>query len=182
MQVRFGMWDRALAWPPPRRFERGPGDPGGHAHAQGVWHFAHGMAFASKAQQAQHGAFLRAAQAYRRDAEEQAALLEKVAKAAPRDLHTRPGQGVGIYSPGVLPLPPVGCLSIASLCQTVCHNAGAQLGMQAQQLRADHALPAGLLHGSHAHLPGTACAISRMQATTICQPLPSRCWRPGWRC
>lgn len=99
-QVRFGMWERVRDTPQPQQWERGPGDPGGHAFAQVVWRYAQGMAAAQAAQQTKHGLSASSAAAHRQQAEQHLASLVEVAKEAPRDLQTQPGQGVGIYSAG----------------------------------------------------------------------------------
>lgn len=86
-QVRRGMHDEVLyRTPPPKPWERGPGDPGGYQFAQAAWHFSRSMAFAAKGKLS--------------NAKRELAEVERIGAAAPRDLHTTPGQGIGIYSPG----------------------------------------------------------------------------------
>ncbi|GAB4824072.1 hypothetical protein N2152v2_011118 [Parachlorella kessleri] len=99
-QVRFGMWDKVLAAKPPAEYERGAGEPGGHAFATGAWHYARCLALASRAQRAQQAQHAAEAQRRQHEAQAELDLVKEAMASLPPDLMTRPGQGVGIYSPG----------------------------------------------------------------------------------
>jgi tetratricopeptide (TPR) repeat protein len=101
------MWDRILAARPPTKYERGPGDPGGFTFATAMWHYARCLALASVAQHAQQAQHAATARRHQQEAEAELGLLQRAVAALPPDVTTRPGQGVGIYSPGYQGLGPM---------------------------------------------------------------------------
>jgi tetratricopeptide (TPR) repeat protein len=98
--VRRGMWEEVMMTRGPKWYERGPGAaPGGFEYAQGVWHFGRCMATAGQAVADDDGSSS-VVQSLLRQAKKERQKLDEIAASLPPDIHTTPGRGVGIYSPG----------------------------------------------------------------------------------
>jgi len=101
--VRRGMWEEVMMTRGAKRYERGPGAvPGGFEYAQGVWHFGRCMAAAGQAAANDDGSdgSSSVVKSFLRQAKKEKQKLDEIAASMPPDIHTMPGRGVGIYSPG----------------------------------------------------------------------------------